>query len=102
MNEEAARIAEEAARIISERGHWKGDYHGPDGSSCLFGALYAAMGLRREHYGWKAYTPMADAVCVPLYARVGEFDLVKWNDLDETTGEDVILALKQTAEELRS
>lgn len=98
FDEKAAQVAENAARLISERGHYKGSYEGPDGSLCLIGAVWEAAGMP-THITLNA---CANRVMEWVQEYLDAMSIVRWNDRIETTGEDVILVLKKAAEELRS
>jgi hypothetical protein len=98
--EDAARVAEEAARLITERGHHKDEYQDADGALCLVGAIAKAANCDPEYALY--YSDNMNIVIGWLRAHLGTMMITTWNDLDETTGEDVILVLKKAAEGLRS
>lgn len=80
-----------AAEHISTYGHHKGKYyenpHNPKSASCVLGAFMAIDPEISTYFMFSEYMNMT----------VG---ITAWNDLPETTGEDVILALKQFAHHL--
>ena len=100
-------IFEKAAEVLSERGHCKGSLSHTDGhgttSYCAIGALYEATG---EHAHNNSLTSEAAnkagalvverfGVTVPDGAIL--HPLAYWNDLPETSAEDVILLFKELA-----
>lgn len=91
-------VAERAAELISSRGHHKGDYYGPHGELCLFGAIYQAendLGFQRSGQATQVIEFMLQHRMKVTYLA-GD-----WNDLPGTSSEDVILELKHVAAELR-
>jgi hypothetical protein len=104
VKEEAAQAAEKAAELISERGHCKYAYE-KNGALCALGALEMALTGWVRRVGTSAsFTRSYDVYTLVVQTfeeRLGIWPAV-WNDMDATTGEDVILGFKKVAEELRS
>lgn len=102
-DEGAAEIAELAASVISERGHCKHTMEDNNGALCMFGGIHKAASMSVNVHDTSIITVtgqmqiVAEAVCRHLDID----DIPTWNDREETTGEDVVLALKHVAEELR-
>jgi hypothetical protein len=107
-----SEVLAKAAEIQAEHGHCKGDMKTEDGRTCLQGALCEAIGVKWVPDGTK-WRPTAtgeqyDQLCaandtVMLHLRTTgmvSFDgrAYEWNDRSSTTGEDVILVLKHSAE----
>lgn len=102
LTEEAAQAAERAAGLIAERGHCKYHYEDKKGSLCVLGALEVALAGRVTRTHFDGYSHVVYTRVVEEYqAQVGTWPAV-FNDLDDTTGEDVILGFKRVAEALRS
>lgn len=115
MNEEAAQIAEEAARLISEHGHVKRNFGDDASGFCIQGSLYRASGLMSETgylmgaeqypildgHGHKLYSEAMHAAEKRLQTSGLDTSPAYWNDREETSAEDVILLLKHVAEDLR-
>lgn len=94
-------VYSKAIDAINERGWHQGDYEGPDGSVCLFGALAFVLS---DQTNWQLVPTMdATPVQVKLAWHIDElFDGVYpdiWNDSPSTSEEDVLLALKHLHEE---
>jgi hypothetical protein len=119
MNEQAALIAEGAAGLIREKGLAKGDWSDADGGLCLAGAVRAvADAMCPFPSGWQAAywrvlkaahslareQMLADGrnpVVMAAYSGLCRNAAVFYNDLAETSQEDVELLLKKTAAALR-
>lgn len=119
MNGQAALVAEKAAGLIGEKGLAKGDWSDADGGLCLAGAVrYVADRMCPSPGGWRAAywrvleaahplaqeqmradgrEPVFIAACSGLARNAAIF----YNDLAETSQEDVELLLKKTAAALR-
>jgi hypothetical protein len=105
----ASEIAYRAAEIMSERGHCKNILEDPEGRVCYLGALNRAacgniMSITSNDFllvlqAMKASARILteDGIRGPLYA---EQLPVFWNNRKTTTGEDVILLLKETGRRL--
>jgi hypothetical protein len=101
----------EAARLLREQGWGKGAYYNADTNCfCAVGALRQAVGWRVDNE--EAYQKASKALRFEAYrldyalgAFLGTFlgrpfmSLLSWNDLPETTAEDVISLFKRFAEE---
>jgi len=116
MKAELAQYARKAAEIAAERGHCKYALEDDEGHVCLSGALYLAVCGDSRRVWWPP--PVRDdtrvtverllaAAAQILAARRGaEFreetwfreSPIDWNNLPGTSGEDVVLLLKQAAE----
>ena len=104
-----AGLLEKAADVIEAHGHAKGVLHNSAGEYCAMGAMYVAMGYSFEIY---------DESVLFHHSRLGELlraeealahhlgrltcDIPSWNDREETTGADVIEAMRLTAKEIRN
>lgn len=121
-----SQIAYEAARIASERGHCKGIEQDEDGHVCLVGAINLALAadqpgvltshgtippsssplrsLQHEllHYVGKVLQGMGVHVWNVTFLDEAVPRGIDWNNLPETSGEDVVLVLKKTAELLEA
>lgn len=105
QNEEAAELAEKAAIILMQRGHYKGEYEAEDGRVCLFGALNTVAYGQARSPGYHLIDPAYLLLAIHLErvaARDYHNNAVHWNDAEETSAEDIILVLKTIAEELRA
>lgn len=93
---ETSEVLDEAATMIETVGHTKRRYRSPDGRHCALGAIYAVVGWGK---------PQNDAVGVLhrwITATHGPgSDVATWNDMPETTAEDVINGMRKAANELR-
>lgn len=96
-----------AAEVLQERGHYKGDFENCEtGSVCALGALNVALAGKPIVY-WDSYSDtvvrarrrlVAAFPAVREYPEVPRMESVPlWNDADETTAEDVMLAFKHAA-----
>ena len=114
----AADTARKAAEIMSERGHCKGIEEDGEGRVCFVGAVnLAQLGVAMRPSDVTDY-PDIEAIlraAAGILVRRGEYladNLVSmrwpmnlaifWNNRRYVTGEDVIMLLKETAEELES
>lgn len=93
-----------AAGYMGEHGHCKRQLRDDDGRVCLMGSLHSAASLTLaeacelvdEHAPRdRARATYCDAVNA-LRNAIGDF-IPAWNDREETTQEDAILALKRAA-----
>jgi hypothetical protein len=100
-----SELAYKAAEILAEHGHCKFRTQNVYGEHCLIGALYAAeTELTEADYtkSLRVIERMSDHVReegLPMSDgpdEIGKSFAVRWNNAASTTGEDVILALKQT------
>ena len=87
----ASQICRDAAKLIRERGHAKGNYESNDGRLCLVGALcYAGIGSDSS----RIYEAIEGVSGVPSPAT--------WNDAPERTPAEVIAALEKAASKLEA
>lgn len=114
---EASDVARKAAELMSERGHCKFRLESADGQLCYIGALNMAL------YGVSFPVTQSDDRLLNLIMNTStciiqdraraagelkhislrepwEHDPIAWNNRPETSGEDVILLLKETAARL--
>jgi hypothetical protein len=96
----AADVLRDAAEYIGEHGWIQGDLEDDaTGSVCAIGAIN-----RVQDNGWHDHGALeALRAYLRLPPQVRDFILhpvAVWNDEKERTAEDVILAMKRTAEEL--
>jgi hypothetical protein len=91
----ASEAALKAAGIMSERGHCKRATADAEGRVCFIGAVIAVPGISDGD-------PLRIMVTAEhvLAERGIRTTPIEWNNHPETTGEDVILLLKETAERL--
>lgn len=103
MSEAAAQIAEDAARLISEKGLTKRIYHDENGY-CMRGAVYHVAGIPNETtarlFSGQVCPEVPDVFAAVEHLTAG-LPISIWNDLPEITKEDAVLILKRAAEELR-
>lgn len=103
-NKEAARVLREAAEYIGEHGWIQGDVEDEaTGSVCALGAINAVLPIAWEDFGALDAMTAYLGLVHPLRTEVVGFTMhpvAKWNDAKERTAEDVVLAMKRTAEEL--
>lgn len=104
---EASEACWKAAEILAERGLCKGDLEDIAGRVCFEGALRAAitgspLDLRRSTDFYYAVWDRAACAASKILRNEHGFPEgpVKYNDLESTTQEDVILLLKKVAAEL--
>ena len=108
-----AEIARKAAEIASERGHCKRIEEDREGHVCFIGAVNIALcgeAIRPESVvlAQAAWDVMAAAQQVLRAEGNGYGTLmdsthpIYWNNRESTTGEDVVLLLKKTAEALEA
>jgi hypothetical protein len=96
----AAGLAYKAAEIMSERGHCKGRLHDEQGRVCFNGALLAVTGngfINENAFSSVFFTAeqiLAERGFPPYW------NAVSYNNDPDTTGEDVILLLKETGKRL--
>ena len=91
-----SQICRDAAQIIRERGHAKGELKTNDGRLCLIGALYEVLGEQEERPPVLVTWPPYLAVRRVLADRWVSL----WNDAPERTPEEVIAALETAADKL--
>lgn len=90
-----SELAYKAADYIAQHGHCKGKLFDSKGRVCWSGAIkMAAGGL---DYGLVDYLALNRACITILACRGDDYNPVVYNDLPGTTGEDIILLLKQAA-----
>lgn len=95
----------EAAEYISEHGHHKGGYIGPDGSVCAVGAIHKVVGFPTHGTSedWRTTLAVERATRAAAFELSGHGfsrSLAIWNDAEDRTAEDVILGLKRVGHEL--
>jgi len=117
MKAELAQYARKAAEIAAERGHCKHTEEDDEGHVCLAGALNLAVcgdsrrdwfHLVRDDTTVTVERLLAAAAQILAARRGAEFreetwfrfreSPITWNNLPGTSGEDVVLLLKQAAE----
>lgn len=103
MSREAADACRQAADAIQERGIAKGAYFEHTGEVCLYGALAVALtGAPRSLIG--CTDPSLAEIKVALGKRFDADSAIpgafEFNDLPDTTAEDVAKVLLQVADEL--
>jgi hypothetical protein len=101
-----------AADDIAQQGHHKETFYKNcpyKGPACAYGAMFRAAGMSKRMMDGTLREPVRSAAVKlaeqikaanPLFALSGgdEWDVVtSFNDHDNTTGEDVILAMKEAA-----
>jgi len=98
-----AEIAIAAAQVISERGHCKKTLFDIAGRRCLVGALMVIR--QREHWqpsDGKAVRKVLRACDDILSERGWDPDPIAFNNDPRTSGEDIILLLKEASVRLGS
>ncbi len=98
----------EAALILEKFGHCKHTLRDPrDGSSCIMGAINCAVhnSINRPGYedniGEKVGTLVADHLGLPVGSPAGFYKLealVRWNNHPDRQADEVIKALRDTAD----
>lgn len=87
-----------ALEVLDERGWYQGDFVGPDGGVCIWGAMNQACEGSPDV---QVQGPAVDALLNTARNTLGisalPHRLVEWNDAEGTTEEDVRLLLKQAA-----
>jgi hypothetical protein len=103
---EAAQLLRDAASTIEQYGHTKNEYGDTERGFCARGALWygAIKFVQRGNFPValmldEAYL-VASGALSEVIQEAGFFTVPVWNDRPERTGEDVILAFKQAAENL--
>jgi hypothetical protein len=110
----AAEIARKAAEIASERGHCKGMEEDEHGNVCFIGAVniaYCGQSERGDTYDCPEVFDIIEAAARVLARREGLTVLdginymyshgpINYNNKASTSREDIILLLKEAAEEL--
>lgn len=113
----ASEIAERAAEVVAQRGHTKGFMYNEAGNVCAQGALHVALAeligltgptIKLYRTGDQLlnhndrYPTLYRAVCDTAFTLLEErYVLEGYNDLAQTSAEDVTLLLKRTAEALK-
>lgn len=99
----AADILHEAADLVATQGHTKGRYRDERGRFCTLGALDEACCRTLYKYDRSA-TIRADATLhTEFRATFGDvLSIAVWNDLDETTPDDVIDLFKRAAKRVEN
>jgi len=102
-----SNIFEKAAEVLSEQGHCKGTLSSTDKrgntSYCAIGALYEATGEYRSNNSLtseaanKAGALVVERFGVTVPDGAILHPLAYWNDLPETSAEDVIMLFKELA-----
>jgi len=118
VNEEAKELLTRAANYLAEHGHTKGAFEVDDGAVCADGALQKVCSYYESNAPTVMYTarellafqmakedPKTDGYLKRWlrYGAVSRADVFLYaiwgyNDRDETTAEDVVLAMKRAAE----
>lgn len=103
-----ADFLEKTADTIFTRGHCKGEMMNEVGNVCVIGAMYAVyIGavVTTNYSQGKVYSDsvehLGNKLCLNHTGRSGA-DIGGWNDLPETTAENVIDTLKEVAKDLRN
>lgn len=104
-----ADILDKAADLIEERGWHQGDYVGPTGCLCPYGAMYLAVGITPAGRGntndWPGWTPdrggpfLDAARWLARYLRGRAVSV--WNDAEGRTKEEVVSTLRAAAQAAR-
>jgi hypothetical protein len=99
---EASEVAYKAAEIMSSKGHCKNALEDGEGRVCFLGAvLLAQNGGMLRRYPWDdAVDRILDCAEAVLADRGTILSPVTFNNLSETSAEDVILLLKETGKRL--
>lgn len=107
---EVAEHLRRAADLIRHEGHTKGVYH-DDSGYCLVGAVHATIvhtcdvplvSPSRNCDCVSAFRPVWRAVGVAFGGFEAPTRMVQWNDLAETTGQDVIDLLMNAAKQIEN
>lgn len=108
----AADLLDAAATHLDEHGWQQGDFGKHGGERCAHGALVSAAimnvglattslaPLRRARYALAAYVSKGDASDKDCGKRISGH-IYNWNDDDDRTKEDVMVAMQKTAIKLR-
>lgn len=101
-----SELAYEAARLLSEHGHCKYELEDSQGRLCYAGAVFRALSGRRDTMPGIAEI-VADRALSTIVSNVasgilsergwGDHGPIRYNNAPGTTGEDIILLLKQAA-----
>lgn len=80
------------------RGWYQGDYEGPDGSVCLYGAAWKASGVE-SLYDWEGIVndPHTDALN-EVVRQASNANVAEFNDAPERTFDEVLRIAKQADE----
>jgi hypothetical protein len=102
-----AQIAYKAAEIASQRGHCKNIEEDSEGRVCFVGALNLAMYGKpyRDETFLGIHHPIVNILTTAAeilrgrgaVMRVSVSTPIDWNNRETTTGEDVVMLLKETA-----
>jgi hypothetical protein len=94
-------VLRRAAEIHAERGGCKGSTDDAEGHICMMGAVFEALHQTDESYGSQMFTAVREAVHLAAHAVDPRLDYgSEWNDLPETTDEDVQKFLLRVADEV--
>lgn len=94
----AADILYEAARLVATKGLAKGRYLDEEGRLCLMGAMFRAQ----RGSGVDKYVA-ENALAREFDAMAGtSMGMSQWNDLHETTSDDVIDLFKRAAKRVEN
>lgn len=101
-----ADFLEKTADTIFTRGHCKGQSVNEAGNVCVIGAMYevyigAVVTTNYKFSQSKVYSDSIRHLSIKLYSSHIS-DIGTWNDLPETTAENVIDTLKEVAKDLRN
>lgn len=97
-----SEVAYKAAEIMSSKGHCKNTLEDAQGRVCLLGAVMLAQnGAMLRRYPWDdAVDQILDCAEAVLADRGKILSPITFNNLSETSAEDVILLLKETGKRL--
>lgn len=88
----ASEVIREARNVLFERGWYQGDFVGPDGSVCAYGALVVAEGMEVRKSNADAGTCETDAA--DYFERaIPVLSMFDWNDKPGRTLNEVMEAL---------
>ena len=94
-----AEILNGAADLIEDSGLGKGEYFNRhSGCYCTMGALVAQAGWDGQSIPGFQLLQDVWAAAEAISAKLGDSDIVGWNDADERTTEEVVTALREAAE----
>ena len=97
--DEIAKALHDAAQIIKQYGHYKGEFGGSDRGYCIHGAISRAtqdsLKHRKVARRLAAWFERFEGRPVPMAKDCPSF--VEWNDAPERTKEEVITVLESAA-----
>lgn len=100
---ETADLLEKAADVIFTQGHCKGQLENDKGEVCAVGALkVAAYGIAYNIYNEVSDGVIFDNSYQALCNKLDPYAITTWNDLPETTAEQVMDTMKEVAKDLRN